>query len=276
MPNGDDRVIRQYEIGDLWQKIETGLKAAGKDVNSLTVDDLAPIDEFHTRGRAATKELAAMAQLNPSDLVLDVGCGLGGTARYLAERYNCCVKGIDLIPAYVSAGTKLTDSAGLSDRVELICSSALDLPFEDEWFDIVLTQHVQMNIADKDRFYSEIARVLKPGGRFIFHDVFEDSGASPLYPVPWAEDESVSAMVTETQARSLIEAAGLRVAQWNEKVQESVTFFKRVIARIEAKGHPPLGIHLVLGDNAEDKIRNHARNLSENRLSVVVGSAYKK
>jgi len=276
MPLGDDRVTRQYEIGDLWQKIEAGLEAAGKDINSLTVDDLAPIDEFHTRGRAATSELAAMAQLKPADLVLDVGCGLGGTARYLAAHYQSRVKGIDLTEAYISAGTKLTDFAGLGDRVELLCCSALDLPYEDEWFDVVLTQHVQMNIADKHRFYSEIARVLKPGGRFIFHDVFSSGGAPPLYPVPWADDASVSALVTEEQARTAIEGVGLQVAQWIGKVQESVKFFERVIARIEAKGHPPLGIHLILGDNAEDKIRNHARNLSENRLSVVVGSARKQ
>ena len=276
MPHGDDLVNRQYEIGDLWQRIETGLRVAGKDLTSLAVDDLAPIDEFHTRGRAATSELATMAQLRPSDLVLDVGCGLGGTARFLAEHFNCCIKGIDLTEAYIAAGTKLTALTRLSDRVELLCGSALDLPYEDEWFDMVLTQHVQMNIADKHRFYSEIARVLKPGGRFIFHDVFRAGSASPLYPVPWADDESVSAMVTEERARATIEAVGLQVGLWIGKVPGSVKFFEKVIGRIEAKGHPPLGIHLVLGDNAEDKIRNHARNLSENRLSVVMGSAHKK
>ncbi len=275
MPNGDDRVIRQYEIGDLWQKIETGLRAAGKDLTSLALDDLAPLDEFHTRGRAATSELAAMAQVKPSDLVLDVGCGLGGTARFLAENYKCCIKGIDLVEAYIAAGTKLTELTRLSDRVELLCCSALDLPYEDEWFDIVLTQHVQMNIADKHRLYSEIARVLKPGGRFIFHDVFSAGSAAPLYPVPWADDASVSAMVTEETARAAIEAVGLKVDQWIGKVAESVKFFERVIGRIESRGYAPLGIHLILGDHAEAKLRNHARNLSENRLSVVVGRAQK-
>ena len=276
MPNDDDRVNRQYEIRDLWQKIEAGLKAAGKDLNSLTLDDLAPIDEFHTRGRAATKELADMAKLKPSDLVLDVGCGLGGTARYLSEHYQCRVRGIDLADAYITAGKKLTERVNLSGRVELNYGSALDLPYEDQRFDVVFTQHVQMNIVDKHRFYAEIARVLKPGGRFIFHDVFLCSGKPPLYPVPWAEDESISAMVTEEQARSTIEEMGLAVDQWTPKVPDSVKFFKRVLARIEAKGLPPFGIHLILGDNAEDKLRNHARNLSENRLSAVVGVAHKK
>jgi len=276
MSNDDALVKRQYGISEIWQKIETGLKLAGKDINSLTVDDLAPIDEFHTRGRAATREVAEMANLKASDLVLDVGCGLGGTARYLSEHYKCHVKGIDLTEAYISAGTKLTALAKLSDRVELHYGSALDLPHENEQFDIVWTQHVQMNIVDKRRFYSEIARVLRPGGRFMFHDVFRSSGEAPFYPVPWAEDESMSAMITEAEACAIIEETGLKVDQWIGKVQESVIFFERVLTRIEAKGYPPLGIHLLLGDNAEDKFRNYARNLSENRLSVVVGMAHKK
>ncbi|MBW2707485.1 MAG: class I SAM-dependent methyltransferase [Deltaproteobacteria bacterium] len=276
MPNDDALVKKQYGIGEIWQKIETGLRLAGKDVNSLTLDDLAPIDEFHTRGRAATREVAEMANLKASDLILDVGCGLGGTARYLAEHYKCQVKGIDLTEEYISAGTKLTEFANLSDRVELHYGSALDLPYENEQFDIVMTQHVQMNIFNKHRFYSEIARVLKPGDRFVFHDVFRSSGKPALYPVPWADDESVSSMVTESQARSAINKMGLEIDQWFGKVPESVKFFERVLTRIEAKGHPPFGIHLILGDNAEEKMRNHARNLSENRLSVVVGVAHKK
>lgn len=276
MPNDDALVNKQYGIGDIWQKIEIGLKSAGIDVNSLTLDDLAPIDEFHTRGRAATRELSEMANLEASDLVLDVGCGLGGTARYLSEHYKCHVTGIDLTEAYILAGTKLTEFANLSDRVALQYGSALDLPYEDERFDIVLTQHVQMNIVDKHRFYAEIARVLKPEGRFIFHDVFRSSGETPVYPVPWADDESMSSLVTEAEARSTIEEAGLKVDQWLGKAQGSIKFFERVLSRIESNGLPPLGIHLILGDNAEVKLRNHARNLSENRLSVVVGLAHKK
>jgi ubiquinone/menaquinone biosynthesis C-methylase UbiE len=276
MPTDEALVNKQYGVSDIWQKIESGLKLAGKDLDSLTLDDLAPIDEFHTRGRFATRELSEMANLKASDLVLDVGCGLGGTARYLSEHYQCRVKGIDLTEAYITAGRKLTELVNLSDRVELHYGSALDLPCEDEQFHIVFTQHVQMNIVDKPRFYSEIMRVLKPGGRFIFHDVFLCSGQTPLYPVPWADDASISAMVTEAQARSTIEEAGLAVDRWTEKVPDSVKFFERVLARIEAKGLPPFGIHLILGDNAEDKMRNHARNLIENRLSAVVGLAHKR
>lgn len=269
-------VDKQYGIGGLLQKIETGLKLAGKDLDFLKVDDLMPVDEFHTRGRKATREMADMVNLYATARVLDVGCGLGGTARHLAEEYQCSVIGVDLTEEYVTAGTRLTELVGLSERVELRHASALDLPFEDDRFDIVWTQHVQMNIADKNRFFSEIARVLKPGGCFLFHDVFRDSGDAPIYPVPWADDESMSVLVTETEARKIVEDVGLVIEIWDDKIQEAVEFFKRVLARIEANGLPPLGIHLLLGDNAEDKLRNYAHNLSENRVSVVVGMARKK
>ncbi|MHC4687145.1 MAG: class I SAM-dependent methyltransferase, partial [Planctomycetota bacterium] len=261
MLNVDELVEKQYGIGEILEKIESGLKLAGKDVNSLTVDDLAPIDEFHTRGREATREVAELVNLKASDLVLDVGCGLGGTARHLAEQYKCNLIGIDLTEEYISVGTKLTELVNLSDRVELRYGSALDIPYGDERFDIVWTQHVQMNIADKNRFYSEIVRVLKPGGRFLFHDIFRGSGESPFYPAPWAEDESMSALVTETEARSTIEEVGLEIDQWIGKVQESIEFFERVLSKIEADGPPPIGIHLLMGGNAKDKLRNYARNL---------------
>jgi len=276
MQNVDETVEKFYGLGELWEKIETGLKLAGKDINSLTADDLVPIDEFHTRGRKATREVAELSSLKASDLVLDVGCGLGGSARYLAEHYKCKVMGIDLTQEYIFVGTKLTELVNLGDRVELRQGSALDLPYDDASFDIVWTQHVQMNIADKNRFYSEIIRVLKPGGRFLFHDVFRSSAKSPFFPTPWAEDESMSALATETEVRATIEEVGLEIDQWIGKVRESVNFFERVLARIETKGHPPLGIHLILGDNAKDKLRNYARNLRENRMSVVVGMAHKK
>jgi ubiquinone/menaquinone biosynthesis C-methylase UbiE len=256
----DALVEKYYGFGGIMQKIEAGISLAGEDVSSLRVDDLAPIDEFHTRGRESTLEVAGLANLKASDLVLDVGCGLGGTARYLAERYKCNVAGIDLTEEYISVGKKLTELIGLSDRVELSHGSALELPYEDESFDIVWTEHVQMHIADKNRFYAEIARVLKPGGRLLFHDIFRGPGGPPLYPTPWAEDESISTLATE----------------WLEKVEESIEFCKMKVAQIESDGPPAMGTHLLMGDNAKDKLQNYLRNLSEDRVSVAMGMAHKK
>jgi len=274
--NTDELIDKHYGFGGIMEKIEAALDLAGKDVGSLSVDDLAPIDEFHTRGRESTVEVAELANLQATDLVLDVGCGLGGTARHLAEIYNCHVTGFDLTDEYISVGKKLTDLVGLSDRVELRQGSALEIPFDDEQFDVVWTEHVQMNIANKDKFYSEIARVLKPGGRFVFHDVFRGTGDSPFYPLPWAEQESFSFLATEAEARAVFDQVGLAIDQWNIKIQESLEFFKMVIAKIENDGPPPLGIHLLMGDNARDKLQNYIRNLTDDRVSVALGRAHKK
>ncbi len=277
MGNIDEFVVdKHYGFGGIMSKIESGLKLAGKNVGSLTVDDLAPIDEFHTRGRESTLEVIELANIKASDRILDVGCGLGGTARYLADQYKCHVVGIDLTEEYIAVGKKLTELVGLSDQVELRQASALEIPYEDESFNIVWTEHVQMNIADKNRFYSEIARVLKPGGYLLFHDIFRGLGDSPFYPAPWAEDESISALATEAEARSTIEQVGLEIDHWTEKIQESIEFFKRVSAKIAADGPPPIGIHLLMGDNAKDKLENYVRNLSEDRVSVALGMAHKK
>jgi ubiquinone/menaquinone biosynthesis C-methylase UbiE len=273
--NTDALVDQHYGFGGLMEKIEAGLNLAGKDVGSLVVDDLAPVDAFHTRGRESTLEVANMANLKATDLILDVGCGLGGTARHLAEQYHCKVTGIDLTQEYIDVGQKLTAMVGLSDRVELRQGSALDIPYKDASYDVVWTEHVQMNIADKSRFYSEIARVLKPGGLLLFHDIFRGLGDPPHYPAPWAEDESISSLATESEARSIIEQAGLHVDHWIGKVQESIEFFKRVSSKIKSDGPPPIGIHLLMGDNAKVKLQNQVLNLSDKRVTVVMGQAQK-
>ena len=105
---------------------------------------------------------------------------------------------------------------------------------------------------------------------------FKGVGEAPFYPAPWAEDESISSLATETEARSIMERAGLEVVQWMTKVQESIEFFKRVLVKIEADGPPPIGIHLLMGDNAKAKLLNYIQNLSEDRLSVALGMACKK
>ena len=268
-------VDQHYGFGQIMEKVDAGLDLAGKDVNALSVDDLAPIDAFHTRGRQATLEVAAMTELKSSDRVLDVGCGLGGTARHLADQYGCRVVGIDLTAEYVSVGRKLTERVGLDDKIQLHQASALDLPFDDNSFDVAWTEHVQMNIANKHRFYSEIARVLKPGGRLLFHDVFRGSGDTPFYPVPWAEDESLSSLAKESDARSTMEQVGLQIDHWIGKVQESLDFFKTVLDRIKVDGPPPVGIHLLMGDNASEKLHNYVRNITDQRTTVAMGMAHK-
>src|SRR5437763_4250401 len=92
----DNPVETHYTRQDLGQVILAALKAAGKDIDHLTPNDLAPVDEFHGGQRPATVRLAELVGLTGSERVLDVGSGIGGPSRFLASRYGCQVEGVDL------------------------------------------------------------------------------------------------------------------------------------------------------------------------------------
>jgi len=262
-------VSEHYTTGALAARISAALESSGKDSKTPTVDDLAPVDEFHIRGRVATEELARWAALRPGHSVLDAGCGIGGTSRYLAARFGCRVTGLDLTEEYCRVAEELSARAGLSDRTSFRHGSALELPFEDASFDVVWTEHAQMNIEDKERFYGELHRVLKPGGQLAFHDIFAGSGGAVLFPVPWAGDASISHLIAPDDLRELLTDLGLTADRWEDKTSESVSFFESVLARVRTEGWMPLGLHLLMGENASEKFSNVLRNLAEGRVKVV-------
>ncbi len=185
----ETRVSSHYAHGDLLNAIDAALAKAGRNPAAPTLEDLAPIDEFHVRGREATKELGAGLGLREDHLVLDVGSGLGGPSRQLAMTYRCRITGIDLTEEYCRVATELASRVGLSDRVRYRQGSALAMPFPDASFDIAYTQHVAMNIADKAGLYREIARVLEPRGKLGIYDLLQGQGGPVHFPVPWAHDE---------------------------------------------------------------------------------------
>jgi len=169
-------VSRHYGRGGLVDRLLAALTEAGKDIDHLTIGDLAPVDEFHSRRRLATEELARLLAPTAADRVIDIGSGIGGPARYLATTYGCKVSGVDLTPEFVATAVELTRRTGMSERVDFRAGSALDLPFPDASFDLGWTQNVAMNIADRPRFYAEMHRVQKPGGRLAIQDVAQGPG----------------------------------------------------------------------------------------------------
>ncbi len=275
MSNAQDPVERHYGRGALLDCILGALRELGKDLGQLAPSDLAPVDEFHIRGREATVELANRASLRPGLRVLDVGSGLGGSARYLAVEHQCRATGIDLTKEYVDVANTLAELVGLEDAVEFHQGSALEIPFDDGTFDMVWTEHVQMNIADKRAFYAEITRVLAPGGRLLFHDIFQGTGGPPHYPVPWAEDSSISFLAPPERVRAMLEALGLRILDWEDKTRHSLDWFSATVEKIEQSGPPPLGIHLLMGDTARTKLVNIVDNLREVRVVVIQALAEK-
>ena len=173
MENIERAVAQHYGVTDLLERIFKGLEAAGTDLNCLQPEDLAPVDEYHIGGREATAHAIDKMSLSEDQHVLDIGCGIGGTARYMAEKIGCKVTGIDLTPEYISIAKTLTDLTGLGSKVTYKVASALDMPFESKTFDAVITIHVAMNIPERAALYSEIARVMKPGATLCIYDVMK-------------------------------------------------------------------------------------------------------
>ena len=269
MSDADKNVSEHYTLGNLEQRILAALEEAGKNLDSLVVDDLAPVDEFHIRGRVATEELAKLAEIEPGQALLDVGCGLGGTSRYLANTFGCNVVGVDLTGEYCRVAEELSARVGLADRTAFRQGSALDLPFPDGQFDVVWTEHVQMNIPDKSGFYRELCRVLKPHGRLAFHDIFAGTNEAVHFPVPWASDASISHLISVEDLKVLLAKLGLSALCWEDKSEASIVFFKTAQKRVQAKGWLPVGLHLLMGDDASAKFGNVLRNLEEDRVRVI-------
>lgn len=264
-------VAAHYRRDGLTETILAALAQTGADLDALRPEDLAPVDEFHTAGRRTTLRALDLMGLASGCHVLDAGCGIGGTARHLARERGCRVTGIDLTPEYVATARALTDRMGLTANCDFHRGSVLDLPFADERFDAVVTFHVAMNIADRPRFYRELARVLRLGGRLCVFDVMKGPAPGMLYPVPWAETHATSFLTSTAETRTLLEAAGFAVTAEDNLRTLAIDHFRTMIGRArEAAGPPPLGLHLLTGDNAPTKFANYLVALEAHRLEPVI------
>jgi SAM-dependent methyltransferase len=260
-----------YGKPNLGESILGALRRMGKDVQALRPEDLAPVDAYHLRGLAATEELARFCQLKPEQHVLDVGCGLGGTARHLALHFGCRTTGLDLTAEYIQAAQMLTGKLRLDAQVAFKHGSALEMPFEDAAFDVVWSEYAQMNIPDKPRLYGEIHRVLRKGGRFAFHDVLAGPGGEPYFPAPWASDPSYSALIGPAEFRRLLTSLGFDVKLWEDKTAAGRDWLRERLSALREKGPPPLGFHLLIGPVIKEALPNQLRNLEERRITLVQG-----
>lgn len=300
MPD-EGQVAAHYTHGSLAETFASAVAGIGKVPqpglpNSVTVEDLAPVDEFHIGGRAATRAFLGQLGLGPGAAtgrqpgeqsglrVLDVGCGVGGPARFAALEYGCHVTGVDLTPEFVATGQQMNAWVGLQDRVQLVVGSALALPFADASFDAAYMLHVGMNIADKRGMLREMARVVKPAGRVGVYDVmWVEGGASAnaaadqgrmAFPVPWASTRQGSALGTVAEYRSAFQAAGLRVVSERSRVEFALEFFEQMRAKMEAAqggagAAPSIGLHLVMGATAPVKVRNMVENVKRGLIGPV-------
>jgi sarcosine/dimethylglycine N-methyltransferase len=260
-----DGVRAHYGAAGLTERLKTALAAFGPGEPTLTPPQLAAFDQFHSCGLAATAGLAELAGITADMSVLDVGSGIGGPARFLAATYGCRVTGLDLSESFVDAARYLTERTGQSGQVSFETGTALELPFDDGRFEVVLLQHVAMNISDRARLYGEIRRVLTSGGRFATFDVVSISGV-PHYPLPWARTPATSHLLTEAATREAIELAGFHTLAWQDDTETAKAWF----AQLREAGLPPQpNLGTVMGPDFAQLAANLGRSLLEGRLGVV-------
>jgi SAM-dependent methyltransferase len=258
-----------YSPNDLYNKIIEGLIKIGKDLSKVTLDDLQPVDEFHIRGDVATKELIKLSGFTPDMHILDVGCGVGGSTRRLSHESGCCVTGIDLSDQYIHAAERLTQLLSMEERVKFHAASALELPFDDSTFDGVWSIQMNMNIEDKLTWLKEVYRVLKPGRPAVLYEVCGHKYTPLHFPVPWAQDNSMSFLVPPEAFRNVITSAGFDIDVWNDKTDLARQVFAHMTEPTGKPNLPELGVHLLVGDDILTKAYNLHRNLDEERVSLI-------
>lgn len=270
MSDVEGKVAEHYKNEGLMQRILKGMRAIGVDPDNATSSDLKAGDEFHTGGVLATEHLFGQIDLAPDARILDVGCGIGGTSRYLAERYDAQVRGIDLTPAFVEVAVELSAMVGLSDKTHFQVGSAVDMPVEDNGFDLAVLLHVGMNISDKTALISEIARAVKPGGQFALFDVMTGStDEPPVFPLPWSSEPETSFLAPPAAYEEAAKAAGLVQVHREDRSEFAVGFFRDAMAKAKVEGPPAFGINLMMGETAGEKLGNYFTNLETGRVAPV-------
>ncbi|WP_029215035.1 class I SAM-dependent methyltransferase [Kallotenue papyrolyticum] len=266
----NEQAIADYwATGDIYARIVAALAQASKSLDALTVQDLAPVDHFHARGLSATVELGDRLPIQAHHHILDIGCGLGGPARYFAHRFHCTVSGIDITQPFVEAANKLTHLLGMKDRVIIKHGDGHHLPYADGVFDGAYTQHVTMNVADRAQFFAEASRVLKPGAFFALTEHGLGPTGEPHYPVPWSEDGRGSYLVSPAETCALLEAAGFVEIVVEDTGAKYLAAYQQALDMAAQGALPPLGIHILMGETAPQKMRNAARNIAEGRTHPV-------
>jgi SAM-dependent methyltransferase len=265
----ENAIADHWGRGDVFARIVSALEKSSKSLDALTVQDLAPVDHIHAGGLLATIDLGDRLPIKPNQHILDIGCGLGGPARYLAQRFRCKVNGIDITKSFVEAANKLTHLLGMDDRVTIEHGDGLQLPYEDGVFDGAYTQHVTMNVADRSQFFAEAYRVLKPGAFFALTEHGLGPKGKPHYPLPWSEDGSGSYLVPPVETRWFLEGAGFSDILMKHTGSTHLTAYKRGMEMAAKGAVPPLGVHILMGENAPQKMRNAACNIEEGRTHPV-------
>lgn len=263
-------VANHYAHGSLLAAISEAMHELGKTADSVSVEDLGPVDEFHIGGRLATEGFLDQLDIAADHHVFDVGCGLGGASRFAAQRYGCRVTGIDLTQEYIATGEALSSWVGLGDRIILERGDATAAPHPDGTFDRAYMMHVGMNIADKNALATELYRLLRPGGKLGIYDVMRVSDGDLVFPVPWATNPEGSAVSPPDVYKAALQAAGFRIFAERNRRDFALEFFAQLQEKAASSGGPPpLGLHILMGESAPAKLNNMVANIARGLIAPI-------
>ncbi|MEQ9404848.1 MAG: class I SAM-dependent methyltransferase [Cyclobacteriaceae bacterium] len=275
MENLNKDIENHYNKPDLFEEIIKRLIEKGINQSAVTRSDISGVDEFHVRGAAVSIELAGTINITGKK-VLDIGCGLGGPCRMLAEEFNCTATGIDLSNEYIRTAIAISRLVKLDDKTSFIQGDATKLPFDDASFDIVWTQHAQMNIPDKSRLYSEISRVLKSGGHFMYYDIFRKTDEEVTYPMPWAGSADMSFLITTEEMHQILSKFGLSATSAIDQTDAGIHFFETMFTKMKEQGPPKIGLNILMGESTKPKLMNLADHLKRGVLMLQSGVHIKR
>ncbi len=274
---GGDTMTDQANISEYWDKgdtpgrVRTALVKAGLTSDKVSLEEIAPIDHFHARGLPATIDLANRLPIKAGQHILDIGCGVGGPARYMANRFGCKVSGLDITPGFIEAGDELSKLTGMSEEVDLRVGDGVALPYQDQTFDGSYSQHVTMSVANRTGFFAEAYRVIKPGGFFGLSEHGLGSAGDPHYPLPWADRPEICFFVTRSETEQYLAEAGFERIEVVDTGQKYVDAYRELLAGASTEEGPPaLGPHVLGGDDMAERAANSTRCIEENRTRTAL------
>lgn len=276
--NLSDKINQHYAGSDFSKRFNLSLQKAGLTIETITPEDIARFDQFHIRGKEATRDMANLANFHNGMHVLDVGCGLGGPARILASEFGCYVTGIDITQDYCRLAELFNRKTGLANKICIKQADATMMPFVDEIFDAAVTEHVTMNILNKELLLKEIFRVLKPGGKYGYYEIFSSDDSDIYFPVPWAESKNLSFLSNSEKYLRIMESSGFNIHTITDLTQLAGEWFKSAAAKLKDIANErqyKFSLAFLMKNNALEKTDNLIKNFDEGKLKVIRGLAIK-
>ncbi|MBF0301648.1 MAG: methyltransferase domain-containing protein [Desulfamplus sp.] len=267
-----DYIKSHYGSDDLGAKIFAALARAGKQIDNLELKDLSIIDQLHTGGHIATLELAKKAGISHGDIILDAGCGIGGSSRLLARTFECKVTGIDLVPSFIDVAKQLAESTKTADQVSFLSGDVKDTGLLDDTFDVIWCQHTLMNIRNKPSVFQEFKRILKPNGIMVLHEIVQGNTLDIHLPVPWAAHPAISFLIPQQEMEQMILDSGFTCRFIEDRTDQAKLWWDKVNAaslKNADSSHIHLGPHIIFGDNGRLFGQTMSSNINEGRIRLI-------